>query len=133
MFRAIIRTDREYDVAHRSTDKRILIDVVCANQGGMYVLTLMDEYGASGICLLFIVGAECVSISWAYGTERFYENIKEMIGYYPAILFKYCWKFLCPAVCFVSQSTALTYLNKKVKEPVDDYFGLQSSQGRRVR
>lgn len=35
------------------------------------------------------------------GADRFYDNIKDMIGYYPSIVIKYCWLFLTPAICFV--------------------------------
>jgi solute carrier family 6 GABA transporter-like protein 1 len=72
----------------------------------MYVVTLMDDYGASGICLLFIVIAECISIAWAYGVDKFFDNVKEMIGYYPIAFVKYCWFLFCPLICIVS--TVLT-------------------------
>ncbi|CAG0921057.1 unnamed protein product [Notodromas monacha] len=74
-------------------------DRIPLSVGGMYVLTLMDDYGASGICLLFIVVTECVSISWAYGVDRFFDNVKEMIGHYPIVFVKYCWAYFCPAIC----------------------------------
>lgn len=35
------------------------------------------------------------------GAGRFYDNIKDMIGYYPSPVIKYCWLFLTPAICFV--------------------------------
>jgi solute carrier family 6 GABA transporter-like protein 1 len=33
------------------------------------------------------------------GVDRFYDNLKEMIGYYPCVWWKIAWKYTCPAMC----------------------------------
>ncbi|NXK17834.1 S6A11 protein, partial [Arenaria interpres] len=68
-------------------------------QGGMYVFQLFDSYAASGMCLLFVAIFECVCIGWVYGSNRFYENIEDMIGYKPLSLIKWCWMVLTPGIC----------------------------------
>lgn len=36
-------------------------------KGGIYIFTLFDYYGASGICLLWLCLCECLAVGWVYG------------------------------------------------------------------
>nr|XP_031542094.1 sodium- and chloride-dependent GABA transporter 3 isoform X2 [Vicugna pacos] len=75
------------------------LGLVMLTEGGMYIFQLFDSYAASGMCLLFVAIFECICIGWVYGSNRFYDNIEDMIGYRPLSLIKWCWKVVTPGIC----------------------------------
>lgn len=79
-----------------------LVGLICVTQGGMYVFQILDTYAVSGPSLLFLIFFECISISWCFGVQRFYDGIKDMIGYYPMRWWKFTWVISTPCICLVS-------------------------------
>uniref|UniRef100_A0A5S6QXS4 Transporter n=1 Tax=Trichuris muris TaxID=70415 RepID=A0A5S6QXS4_TRIMR len=77
-----------------------LIGLPMTCEGGLYVFKIFDYYGASGWVLLWLLFFECIAISWCYGIRKWYDNLNDMIGYYPSAWWKFCWTISCPAVCF---------------------------------
>ncbi|KAJ9581098.1 hypothetical protein L9F63_023719 [Diploptera punctata] len=94
-----------------------IVGLSCISQGGMYVFQILDSYAVSGFCLLFLIFFECISISWAFGVNRFYDGIKDMIGYYPFMFWKLCWTITTPLICVgvfffnIVQWTPIKYLD----------------------
>uniref|UniRef100_A0A670YQN3 Transporter n=1 Tax=Pseudonaja textilis TaxID=8673 RepID=A0A670YQN3_PSETE len=91
-----------------------LLSLLCVSNGGIYILTLLDNY-AAGTSILFAVLVEAIGVSWFYGVDRFSEDIQRMLGFKPGIYWRLCWKFVSPGfllfVILVSviNSKPLTY------------------------
>ncbi|KAG7258460.1 hypothetical protein CRUP_001155 [Coryphaenoides rupestris] len=67
------------------------------------VLRKRREIFIAIVCLVsYIIGlsniTQCISISWFYGVNKFYDNIEEMIGYRPCIWWKACWVVFTPLI-----------------------------------
>ncbi|XP_078067035.1 sodium-dependent noradrenaline transporter [Mustelus asterias] len=73
-----------------------LVALFCITNGGIYVLTLLDQF-AAGTSILFGVLIEAIGVSWFYGVDRFSEDIKRMTGFKPGLYWRLCWKFVSPA------------------------------------
>ncbi|XP_037538000.1 sodium- and chloride-dependent GABA transporter 3-like [Nematolebias whitei] len=93
-------------IGHR---RKLLLLFICAvsfvsglfmvTEGGLYVFLLFDYYACSGIPILLFAILQSCCIGWVFGADRYYDKVKEMIGYYPSAYMKYCWKFFTPLVC----------------------------------
>ncbi|GAU93469.1 hypothetical protein RvY_05404 [Ramazzottius varieornatus] len=92
-----------------------LIGLTMITRGGMYVFEIFDTYAASGMALLWCAFWECVCIGWFYGADRFYEDIRRMLGFRINPWMKWCWKYLGPIFTMsvmlfaIARSERLTY------------------------
>uniref|UniRef100_A0A8C7DAU8 Transporter n=1 Tax=Oncorhynchus kisutch TaxID=8019 RepID=A0A8C7DAU8_ONCKI len=91
-----------------------LVALFCITNGGIYVLTLLDNY-AAGTSILFGVLIEAIGVSWFYGVDRFSEDIERMMGFKPGLYWRLCWKFVSPTfllvvvIASIVTSTGLSY------------------------
>ncbi|XP_028426588.1 sodium- and chloride-dependent betaine transporter [Perca flavescens] len=85
-----------------------LLGLPLISEGGIVLFRLIDHYGPSGTTILIIACFETTVIAWVYGVDRFYDNIKDMIGYLPFPVLKYCWLFITPLICGVTMVYDLT-------------------------
>nr|6M0Z_A Chain A, Sodium-dependent dopamine transporter [Drosophila melanogaster]6M3Z_A Chain A, Sodium-dependent dopamine transporter [Drosophila melanogaster] len=72
-----------------------VVGLASCTQGGFYFLHLLDRY-AAGYSILVAVFFEAIAVSWIYGTNRFSEDIRDMIGFPPGRYWQVCWRFVAP-------------------------------------
>ncbi|KAG6449405.1 hypothetical protein O3G_MSEX006068 [Manduca sexta] len=72
------------------------VGLASCTKGGFYFFQLLDRY-AAGYSILIAVFFEAIAVSWIYGTERFCEDIRDMIGFRPGVYWRVCWRFAAPA------------------------------------
>ncbi|KAH9363689.1 hypothetical protein HPB48_002032 [Haemaphysalis longicornis] len=70
-----------------------------ASQGGLYILTLMDEFVASHL-IPWIGVAEMVTLVFGYGISRMIADMEFMLGGPPGTFMYITWKYVLP-VCVV--------------------------------
>uniref|UniRef100_H2YV21 Transporter n=1 Tax=Ciona savignyi TaxID=51511 RepID=H2YV21_CIOSA len=70
------------------------------SQGGIYVFEMSIQSGSTGWGLFLICICELVAISWIYGLDNYFKDIKNMIGEFRGqFVLKICWKFVSPMIC----------------------------------
>ncbi|XP_039256761.2 sodium- and chloride-dependent GABA transporter 2-like [Styela clava] len=89
---------------------QFLIGILMVTQGGVYIFNMYDNYAAAGWCLFFIGICECVTISWLFGINKYWDRVIHMLGFKPRIpWFKWCWVFVAPT------STLAVFLYSLIK------------------
>lgn len=76
---------------------QFLLGLPLITTGGIYVFQILDWY-CSTFSLMVLTLAECVVISWVYGTERFYRDMTMMLGFRPNPWWGICWMFITPTL-----------------------------------
>lgn len=67
---------------------------------------------------------ECIAIGFGYGVDNFYQNIYEMIGYYPNKFWKFCWIIITPTMCLMITAFSLVkYEPMKYKNYEYPWYG----------
>ncbi|XP_039273577.2 sodium- and chloride-dependent betaine transporter-like isoform X1 [Styela clava] len=77
----------------------MLVGLLQLFDGGIYIFELINRYGASGICILWVAIFEAITIGWIYGIDRFFDDVTKMIGYRPPIFIRHCIKYVTPTFC----------------------------------
>ncbi|XP_057673581.1 sodium-dependent neutral amino acid transporter B(0)AT2 [Corythoichthys intestinalis] len=71
-----------------------LLGLLFTQRSGNYFVAMFDDYSAT-LPLVIVVIFETVSVSWVYGTDRFLDDIEDMLKWRPPVVYKYLWKYVC--------------------------------------
>ncbi|XP_078273488.1 sodium-dependent neutral amino acid transporter B(0)AT2 [Rhinoraja longicauda] len=73
------------------------IGLLFVQRSGNYFVTMFDDYSAT-LPLLIVVILENIAVAWVYGTDKFMEDLKDMLGFTPFCYYYYMWKYLSPLI-----------------------------------
>ncbi len=93
-----------------------LLGLPMTTNGGIYLLTLMDNYSA-GFSLLLVALTECLAISYVYGINKFMADMEVMVPTGMGLYWKICLAFLSPLVLlFIFIFFCITYTKLEYNE-----------------
>ncbi|XP_032894091.1 sodium-dependent neutral amino acid transporter B(0)AT2 [Amblyraja radiata] len=73
------------------------IGLLFVQRSGNYFVTMFDDYSAT-LPLLIVVILENVAVAWVYGTDKFMEDLNDMLGFTPFRYYYYMWKYFSPLI-----------------------------------
>lgn len=85
------------------------IGLLFVQRSGNYFVTMFDDYSAT-LPLLIVVILENVAIAWFYGIDKFFEDLKDMLGFTPYRFYYYMWKYITPILLLVLLCSSLIQL-----------------------
>ncbi|TNN57097.1 Sodium-dependent neutral amino acid transporter B(0)AT2 [Liparis tanakae] len=71
-----------------------------SKRSGNYFVAMFDDYSAT-LPLLIVVVLENVAVAWVYGIDKFFEDLKDMLGFTPYRFYYYMWKYITPTLLLV--------------------------------
>ncbi|XP_054475302.1 sodium-dependent neutral amino acid transporter B(0)AT2 [Anoplopoma fimbria] len=76
------------------------IGLLFVQRSGNYFVAMFDDYSAT-LPLLIVVVLENVAVAWVYGIDKFFEDLKDMLGFTPYRFYYYMWKYITPILLLV--------------------------------
>ncbi|XP_062404056.1 sodium-dependent neutral amino acid transporter B(0)AT2 [Sardina pilchardus] len=73
------------------------IGLLFVQRSGNYFVAMFDDYSAT-LPLLIVVILENIAVAWVYGTDKFFEDLRDMLGFTPCRYYYYMWKFVTPVL-----------------------------------
>ncbi|KAM9815979.1 sodium-dependent neutral amino acid transporter B(0)AT2 isoform 1-T2 [Syngnathus typhle] len=87
------------------------LGLVFVQRSGNYFVTMFDDYSAT-LPLLIVVILENLAVAWFYGIDKFFEDLKDMLGFRPYRFYYYMWKFITPSLLLVLLCSSFVQLIK---------------------
>ncbi|XP_037110968.1 sodium-dependent neutral amino acid transporter B(0)AT2 [Syngnathus acus] len=87
------------------------LGLVFVQRSGNYYVTMFDDYSAT-LPLLIVVILENLAVAWFYGIDKFFEDLKDMLGFRPYRFYYYMWKFITPILLLVLLCSSFVQLIK---------------------
>ncbi|XP_028813132.1 sodium-dependent neutral amino acid transporter B(0)AT2 [Denticeps clupeoides] len=75
----------------------VSIGMIFVQRSGNYFVAMFDDYSAT-LPLLIVVILENVAVAWVYGTDKFFEDLRDMLGFTPYRFYYYMWKYITPVL-----------------------------------
>ncbi|XP_061679788.1 sodium-dependent neutral amino acid transporter B(0)AT2 [Syngnathoides biaculeatus] len=85
------------------------IGLMFVQRSGNYFVTMFDDYSAT-LPLLIVVILENLAIAWFYGIDKFFEDLKDMLGFTPYRFYYYMWKYITPILLLVLLGSSFVQL-----------------------
>ncbi|XP_061415880.1 sodium-dependent neutral amino acid transporter B(0)AT2-like [Lethenteron reissneri] len=86
-----------------------LVGLVFVQRSGNYFVTMFDDYSAT-LPLTVVVILENTSVAWLYGTDKFMDDIKDMIGFAPPRIYYYMWRYFSPLAMIAMLVASVTQM-----------------------
>ncbi|KAI3382564.1 hypothetical protein SNEBB_003714 [Seison nebaliae] len=77
--------------------------------GGNYLIHMLNEY-AIAPAILLIAFCETVALNWIYGTNRFSDDVKSMLGFRPGRFWRVTWAIIAPFFLLIVFITIIYYI-----------------------
>ncbi|CAB1322774.1 unnamed protein product, partial [Coregonus sp. 'balchen'] len=85
------------------------IGLLFVQHSGNYWVAMFDDYSAT-LPLLIVVILENVAVAWVYGTDKFFEDLKDMLGFTPFRFYYYMWKYVTPLLLILLLGSSVIQL-----------------------
>ncbi|XP_053740617.1 sodium-dependent neutral amino acid transporter B(0)AT2 [Synchiropus splendidus] len=86
-----------------------VIGLMFVQRSGNYFVAMFDDYSAT-LPLLIVVILENIAIAWVYGIDKFFEDLRDMLGFTPYRFYYYMWKFVTPVLLLLLLGSSFVQL-----------------------